>query len=69
VAALPVEPANRRKIGERWTLFAAEKNLGTLVRAVEEAGGRVLSVQPVRQSLEDYFIKEMATDQGAAAWD
>ena len=41
-----------------------EKGLGALVRAVEEAGGRILSVQPVRQSLEDYFFKEMAADAG-----
>ena len=69
VAALPGDTANRRKIGERWTLPVAEKDLGALVRAVEEAGGRILSVQPVRQSLEDYFIKEMAADQGAGSWD
>jgi ABC-2 type transport system ATP-binding protein len=69
VAALPASSADRRKIGERWTLFVAEKELGALVRAVEEAGGRILSVQAVRQSLEDYFIKEMAAVQGAAAWD
>ena len=30
-----------------------------MIRAVEEAGGRILGVQPVRQSLEDYFFKEM----------
>ena len=34
-------------------------SLGAVVKAVEEAGGRILSIQPVRQSLEDYFIKEM----------
>jgi ABC-2 type transport system ATP-binding protein len=69
VAALPGDAGNRRKIGERWTLPVAERELGTLVRAIEEAGGRILSVQPVRQSLEDYFIKEMAADQGAGSWD
>ena len=37
--------------------------------AVEAAGGRVLSVQPVRQTLEDYFFREMGTAAGgAAAW-
>jgi ABC-2 type transport system ATP-binding protein len=46
-------------LGERWRLEAAEESVGSLAKAVEDAGGRVLSVQPVRQSLEDYFIKEM----------
>jgi ABC-2 type transport system ATP-binding protein len=46
-------------LGERWRLEAGEESVGSLVKAVEDAGGRVLSVQPVRQSLEDYFIKEM----------
>ena len=31
----------------------------TAAADIEAAGGRVLSVQPVRQSLEDYFFREM----------
>ena len=46
-------------LGERWRLEAAEASLLAVVQGVEQAGGRILSVQPVRQSLEDYFIKEM----------
>jgi hypothetical protein len=46
-------------MGERWTLHVPEGQLGTVVRALEAAGGRILSVQPVRQSLEEYFFKEM----------
>jgi ABC-2 type transport system ATP-binding protein len=46
-------------LGERWRLEASEQSLGAVVKGVEEAGGRILSIQPVRQSLEDYFIKEM----------
>ena len=46
-------------LGERWRLETAEDALGAVVKAAEEAGGRILSIQPVRQSLEDYFIKEM----------
>jgi ABC-2 type transport system ATP-binding protein len=68
VAALPGDIQRRHKLGERWSLQVAERGLGALVRAVEEAGGRILSVQPVRQSLEDYFFKEMAADQGVASW-
>jgi len=48
-----------RPIGERQRLEVEEKSLGAVVQAVETAGGRVLSVQPVRQSLEDYFVREM----------
>lgn len=57
--ALPPGSEKRRTMGERWTLHVPEARLGEVVRAVEAAGGRVLSVQPVRQSLEEYFFKEM----------
>jgi len=46
-------------LGERWRLEAGEASVPAIVQGVEQAGGRILSIQPVRQSLEDYFIKEM----------
>ena len=49
----------RHALGERWRLEAGEASLPAIVQGVEQAGGRILSIQPVRQSLEDYFIKEM----------
>ncbi|HKC13104.1 MAG TPA: ABC transporter ATP-binding protein [Vicinamibacteria bacterium] len=49
-------------VGERWRLEMAEDRLGAIVGAVEGAGGRILSVSPIRQSLEEYFFKEMAAD-------
>ena len=52
-------------LGERWRLEVAERSLGAVVRAVEAAGGRILSVQPVRQSLEDYFFKEIGARRAA----
>ena len=57
-AALHVEP-----VGERLRLEVEERALGRVVYAIEAARGRVLSVQPVRRTLEDYFFEEM----GAAA--
>lgn len=53
----------RRAVGERWTLDVAAGDLGGVIRAVEQAEGRVLSVQPVRKSLEDYFVEEMGGPQ------
>jgi hypothetical protein len=35
---------------------------------VEQRKGRVLSVQPVRQSLEDYFFAEMGNPAKGEAW-
>ena len=58
---LPAGAEKKRVMGERWTLHVPEAQLGAVVRALEEAGGRILSVQPVRQSLEEYFFKEMGT--------
>jgi ABC-2 type transport system ATP-binding protein len=54
-------------LGERLRLHVEEKALGALIRAVEGTGGRVLSVQPIRQSLEDYFVKEMGGSAAAGA--
>jgi ABC-2 type transport system ATP-binding protein len=59
----------REAVGERLRLEVDERDLGRAVAAVEAAGGRVLSVQPVRQTLEDYFFREMgAAAGGASAW-
>jgi ABC-2 type transport system ATP-binding protein len=57
-------------VGDRLRLAVAEQDLGRVVLAVEAAKGRVLSVQPVRQSLEDYFFREVGESRsGAGAWD
>jgi ABC-2 type transport system ATP-binding protein len=57
-------------VGDRLRLAVAEKDLGRVVLAVEAAKGRVLSVQPVRQSLEDYFFREVGGSRpGGGAWD
>ena len=46
-----------------------EKTLARAIAAVDSAGGRVLSVQPVRQSLEEYFFQEMHGDEeGGNPW-
>jgi hypothetical protein len=57
----------RERVGDRLRLEVAEGHLGPLISAVEAAGGRVLSVQPIRQSLEDYFVREMGAPQDPAA--
>jgi hypothetical protein len=57
-------------VGDRLRLAVSEKDLGRVVLAVEAAKGRVLSVQPVRQSLEDYFFREMGGSRSeGGAWD
>lgn len=55
---VPGAPPSER-VGDRLRIEVAEGALSSVVAAVEAAGGRVLSVQPVRQSLEDYFFREM----------
>jgi len=57
-----------RSMGERLVLQVPEKQLGGVVVAVEQRGGRVLSVQPVRQSLEDFFVAEMGQPAKGEAW-
>jgi ABC-2 type transport system ATP-binding protein len=46
-------------LGDRLRLEVEERSLGRLIVAIETNGGRVLGVQPVRRSLEDYFFEEM----------
>ena len=66
-ARLPVR--QRVRVGDRWSVEVEEARLGELVRAIEGLHGRVLSVQPNRQSLEEYFVKEMGGTSGSGGWD
>jgi ABC-2 type transport system ATP-binding protein len=66
---LPPGVRSSHPVGQRWRLEAGEEALSAIVKAVEEAGGHVLSVQGVRQSLEDYFMKEMGTQATEGAWE
>jgi ABC-2 type transport system ATP-binding protein len=58
------------RVGDRWTFEVEEGRLGEIVGRVEAIRGRILGVQPIRQSLEEYFVAQMG---GAAArgdgWD
>jgi ABC-2 type transport system ATP-binding protein len=65
-AALPVLPERRRAVGERFRFLLEEREIGRTVGAVEAAGGRILALQPVRQSLEDYFFRELGGSEAAA---
>ncbi len=56
---LPPGVIGRHAMGERWRLEVEEAALVPVLQALASGGRRVLSVQPVRQSLEDYFFKEM----------
>ncbi len=65
-----LEATRPEPVGERLRLSVEEGALGRVVALVEAAGGRVLSVQPVRQTLEDYFVTEMGAGErpGAGSW-
>jgi ABC-2 type transport system ATP-binding protein len=57
------------RVGDRLRLQVREAGLGRTITGIESAGGRVLAVQPVRQTLEDYFMREMGgSTGGAGAW-
>ena len=61
-ATFPQLPAGVRvhpAMSERVRLDVPEGALAPVVAAVEGAGGKILSVLPTRQSLEDYFVQEM----------
>ncbi len=56
----------RMALGERVKLDVDESALGQILAVALQSGARILSVQPVRQSLEDYFMKEMAATPSQA---
>ncbi len=50
--------------GERWTyVLPDEQAADAAVRAVLLAGGRVVSVTPQRETLEDFFVRRLADDE------
>jgi ABC-2 type transport system ATP-binding protein len=57
-----------RNLGERWRLEVPEGALETVIGQVHRGGGRVLSVQPIRQSLEEFFVRETAPADVGGAW-
>ncbi len=54
----------RETLGDRARIEVGEKDLVRVIGAIDSAGGRVLSVQPLRQSLEEYFFREMGGERG-----
>jgi ABC-2 type transport system ATP-binding protein len=40
-----------------------ERKVDEALAALRRAGGRLLSVQPIGQSLEDFFVRELSNDQ------
>lgn len=57
--------ARVRAIGDRCEIAVPEDGLHLVLGAVGKGGGRVLAVNPVRQSLEDYFVDQVRDHGGA----
>jgi ABC-2 type transport system ATP-binding protein len=57
------------RVGDRISLEVEERRLGDVVRAVEALNGRVLGVQPIRQTLEEYFVHEVGGGEPGRTWD
>jgi ABC-2 type transport system ATP-binding protein len=68
VVALAVPSARCNAMAERIRVEVEETHLGSLLRGVDAAGGRILGVQPIRQSLEEYFFREMAALETDTRW-
>jgi ABC-2 type transport system ATP-binding protein len=68
-AGRPPAVQSCRRLGQRWSLEVGEDGLVQAIEWCRAGGARVLSVQPVRQTLEDYFLKELGHAPGDARWD
>ncbi|MGH9404537.1 MAG: ABC transporter ATP-binding protein [Terriglobia bacterium] len=47
--------------------FTAEHEIDSLLKAAQAAGARIVSVNPVKSSLEDYFLAQMGVGQSLGA--
>jgi len=68
LAGLPAGARTGERMGERAHVVVAEAELVAALDALCRGGSRVLSVQPLRPSLEDYFMKEMGQHPGEGKW-
>ncbi len=50
--------------GGMWVFSVADEAVRRVVDAIDDAGGRVLGVSPVRDSLEEYFARMLAETAG-----
>jgi ABC-2 type transport system ATP-binding protein len=64
IAGLPSGVEARRQLGERLVLEVTEAALAGVIQGIERSGGRILSVQAVRRSLEDHFFAQMGEGPG-----
>jgi ABC-2 type transport system ATP-binding protein len=49
--------------GDKLNLLVADERLYAVIESVRQQGGRLLAVNPVRISLEDYFFEEFGTEK------
>ena len=68
VEALHVRPSACHVMGERCRLEVGEAEIGDMLAELTGKGARILAVQPVRQSLEDFFVREMGAGEGRGTW-
>ena len=66
--ALPSQVASRAESvavsGGVWVFSVPDEAVRAVVDDIDDAGGRVVSVMPMRDSLEDYFARLLATTAG-----
>jgi ABC-2 type transport system ATP-binding protein len=56
------------KVGERTLLEVSEDAVDSVLEALRKKGGRIVSVHPVRRSLEDYFFEELGQEEAGGQW-
>ncbi|MGH9862154.1 MAG: ABC transporter ATP-binding protein, partial [Candidatus Acidiferrales bacterium] len=52
-----------RLVGDRLTLHVPDEKLYAVLDCLRQQGGRLVAVNPVRASLEDYFYEEFGTEK------
>jgi len=62
-AALRLLAEEVRAVGDKLTAQVRESNLHAVIDCVRQHGGRLLAVQPLRGSLEDYFFEQFGTEK------
>ncbi|MHB1451893.1 MAG: ABC transporter ATP-binding protein [Coriobacteriia bacterium] len=63
-AAVAAEAGSVAASGGVWVFSVADGAVRRAVDAIDDAGGQVVSIAPVRDSLEDYFARLLANSGG-----
>lgn len=62
--ALPIEGVLQHREGSRWRYRLAPDGVDAAIAAVQQGGGQIVEIHPVRQDLEQILVSQIQSSQG-----